>query len=119
MNLIPVTRNQTREIDQLRRVSPKQLQREGWTRQAPKVAQFGASYTHVTGWQIQHCGHPTANWPYLLLDPSGEMVLTGILYSGNRRYGVAWPNVAQAAAFVKTQVSREAEVSEEAWTLQA
>lgn len=25
--------------------------------------------THPSGWQIVHCGHPTANWPYYLSAP--------------------------------------------------
>lgn len=24
------------------------------------------------GWIIEHCGHPTANYPYMLYDPDGN-----------------------------------------------
>lgn len=24
------------------------------------------------GWIIEHCGHPTANFPYMLYDPDGK-----------------------------------------------
>jgi len=23
----------------------------------------------MRGWEVRHCGHPTANWPYHLTDP--------------------------------------------------
>jgi hypothetical protein len=26
----------------------------------------------ATGWEIHHCGHPTANWPWYAISPSGE-----------------------------------------------
>jgi len=43
--------------------------REGWTRLTP-VSRYsgrcGALWAHTSGWHIQHCGHPTANWPYFL-----------------------------------------------------
>jgi hypothetical protein len=29
----------------------------------------GATWRHASGWQLEHCGHPTANWPYSLRDP--------------------------------------------------
>jgi hypothetical protein len=29
----------------------------------------GASWEHDSGWRVQHCGHPTSNWPYYLVDP--------------------------------------------------
>lgn len=35
----------------------------------------GARYDHPTGYTIQHCGHPTALWPYALYAPDGEMIL--------------------------------------------
>ena len=29
-----------------------------------------------TGWFVQHCGHPTANWPYYGVSPHGAGMLT-------------------------------------------
>lgn len=26
----------------------------------------------LNGWIIEHCGHPTANFPYMLYDPDGK-----------------------------------------------
>ena len=40
--------------------------REGWTRVgAPPIAGKGATVRHdASGWVVEHCGHPTAIWPY-------------------------------------------------------
>lgn len=36
-----------------------------------------ATHAHASGWQIHHCGHPTANWPYYLTAPGGsEMIMS-------------------------------------------
>ena len=43
--------------------------REGWTRLDPKErsrGRCGALWMHISGWHIQHCGHPTALYPYYL-----------------------------------------------------
>lgn len=32
-------------------------------------------YAHPAGYTIAHCGHPTANWPYALYAPNGDMIL--------------------------------------------
>lgn len=29
----------------------------------------GASWRHESGWELHHCGHPTALWPYWLQHP--------------------------------------------------
>jgi hypothetical protein len=29
-------------------------------------------WRHASGWIVQHCGHPTANWPYYLVSPQGD-----------------------------------------------
>jgi hypothetical protein len=35
-----------------------------------------ATHTLVgTGYSVQHCGHPTANWPYVGWAPNGAMIL--------------------------------------------
>ena len=41
-----------------------------WTAFRPAIGK-GAEYTHTpSGWKVKHCGHPTANWPYYLVDPA-------------------------------------------------
>lgn len=32
---------------------------------------MSACWVHTSGWWIQHCGHPTALWPYALMPPDG------------------------------------------------
>jgi hypothetical protein len=32
----------------------------------------------LTGWHVQHCGHPTALWPWMVLEPGGRMVIGGL-----------------------------------------
>lgn len=41
-----------------------------WIREGTK-SKLGAIYRHeISSWRILHCGHPTANWPYHLVDPA-------------------------------------------------
>ncbi len=52
--------------------------RPGWTRLSTPGRKIDAHWRHrESGWEIRHCGHPTANWPYYLVEPkSGTMVVT-------------------------------------------
>jgi hypothetical protein len=47
-----------------------------WTRK-PGVAggTCGSRHLHSSGWQVIHCGHPTANFPYYVEDTTGKMHL--------------------------------------------
>lgn len=83
------------------RISPKQLAAAGWRSLPRTPGIFGRDYAHVDGWKIQHCGHPTALWPYLLIDPAGEIVLMGAAGPlQNPTYGTAWSSVKQAVEYV-------------------
>ena len=31
-------------------------------------------WQHASGWQVHHCGHPTANWPYSGVRPDGSLL---------------------------------------------
>jgi hypothetical protein len=84
-----------------RRITPKELKAYGWTPDAQPLWHFGRCYTHRDGWRIQHCGHPTALWPYLLLSPEGQIILTGAAACGRPDYGTAWPTVAAAVDYVR------------------
>lgn len=41
----------------------------GWTRLSAPGDKCFARWKHSSGWMIEHCGHPTANWPYVLRGP--------------------------------------------------
>jgi len=73
------------------RISPKELRAHGW---APLAGRYRC-YIHRAGWWLEHCGHPTALWPYLLRDPDGAAHLAP--------NGRAWPTVAAAVDYVRVQ----------------
>jgi hypothetical protein len=84
------------------RISPKQLKAAGWT-PLPRTGKAGREYLHNDGWRIEHCGHPTALWPYLLIDPDGGIVLAGAAGPlRNPTYGTAWSTVRKAVEYVAT-----------------
>lgn len=44
--------------------------RDGWERLSPPGPTCWGKFRHVaSGFEVHHCGHPTANWPYLILAP--------------------------------------------------
>ena len=46
------------------------MKRRGWRRLSMVGDKTSTNWVHEeSGWQIQHCGHPTANWPYYAIDP--------------------------------------------------
>lgn len=46
-----------------------------WRRTDDGVGKMGSRYAHPKGYTIEHCGHPTALWPYALYGPDGQMIL--------------------------------------------
>ena len=45
------------------------MKRDGWTRLSPPGRKCDTWWRHdATGWEIRHCGHPTANWQYYATD---------------------------------------------------
>ncbi len=67
----------------------------------PPTEGYGRDYEHTAGWRIEHCGHPTALWPYLLLDPDGAIVLMGAAALWrNPTFGTAWSTVRKAVKYV-------------------
>jgi hypothetical protein len=88
-----------RELFGERGPSPKQSAAAGWTRTDPRPwTKLRARWQHVSGWRLEHCGHPTALRPWALYDPTGDMVLTGAVHGPG--LGTAWPNLATAMAYV-------------------
>lgn len=62
---------------------------DGWTRLYPDTRdKLGTHFRHdASGWEIRHCGHPTALWPYYLIEPSsGRSVVShnGMGFTGLR-----------------------------------
>ena len=48
-----------------------------WTRTSLADGKCHTRYEHAAGWEVVHCGHPTAIWPYYLRrldDPSAIVV---------------------------------------------
>lgn len=51
----------------------------GWHLVAASAGGKGNTYRHgETGWVIEHCGHPTALWPYSIYNAAGERVTMGV-----------------------------------------
>ncbi len=48
------------------------MKRRGWKRLSdPKASKCYQRWLHEpSGWQVVHCGHPTANWPWYATDPA-------------------------------------------------
>jgi hypothetical protein len=43
-----------------------------WTRHAPTTPGKAGVWAHCSGIEIHHCGHPTANYPYMIVAPGGQ-----------------------------------------------
>lgn len=92
-----------------RTISPKELRLRGWEpanlpgHDNPRDTLARRNYNHRDGWTIRHCNHPTANWPYILRNPAGMMILTGAAFGEPPDFGRAWPTVASAVDYVATQ----------------
>jgi len=46
-----------------------------WERFGATDSTCAAAWRHKSGYVVQHCGHPTANYPYYIIPPAGEMIL--------------------------------------------
>jgi hypothetical protein len=83
-------------------VSHKQAARLGWQRVDNRAAgKVGAEWRHRDGWRLEHCGHPTALWPWLLVSPAGDVHCTGGAYHDDPTVGFAWPTLAEAMTYVR------------------
>ena len=90
------------------RMTPAKAKRLGWTRVDERPwRKTTARWEHASGWWLYHCGHPTANWPYALIDPRGRMHRMGAIsealdFDPNR--GFAWRTLELAFAYVDSQL---------------
>ena len=71
-----------------------------WRRTDGGSGKLFARYVHPSGYTIQHCGHPTANYPYALYGPDGRMILAP--------NGRAWAKLSFAALEVDAQLAVDA-----------
>jgi hypothetical protein len=86
-----------------RTLSPAAMAAAGWERvDARPWTKTRACWRHHAGWRLEHCGHPTALYPWALFAPSGAMHCTGALFAEppNPDHGWAWPNLALAVHYV-------------------
>lgn len=90
------------------RIGTAQLAAFGWKRTDGGGSKLHAVYTHAKGWTLEHCGHPTANHPYLLRDSRGRIVLTGAKYSKRADFGRAWDSLRHAAEFLADHLAGKA-----------
>lgn len=77
----------------------------GWVRVDGGRDKF-ARWRHESGWRVEHCGHPTALWPWAVYDPQGNMHCAGGADGGNPRLGYAWPNLTEAITYVHGELAR-------------
>ena len=91
--------------------SAKAMAAAGWTRVDPRPwGKCSARWVHSRGWRIEHCGHPTANHPWVLYAPDGRMILTGVQYGNPPTYGTAWNSLADVIEWVASAAARTYEV---------
>lgn len=85
-------------------LSHKQAATLGWQRVDPRpwTTKLSAHWRHSSGWELVHCGHPTANYPWALYDPKARMHCAGAAH-GEPTHGMAWKNCIDAMTFVSTR----------------
>lgn len=93
-------------------ISAKAMALLGWFRLThPSSGKNHQRWRHATGWEIHHCGHPTALRPWVLLAPDGRFIRTGVLHEGPCNdpkpcpyepweHGTAWVSLREAAYYV-------------------
>ena len=73
----------------------------GWKRVDPKPwRKLSARWQGPDGWTLAHCGHPTALWPWALVDRFGVLHRLGGYYHDNPHVGVAFPSLRLAMRYV-------------------
>lgn len=77
--------------------------RPGWVRVDGTGSKLAAVWEHPTGWRLQHCGHPTALHPWLLIAPDGRVHKSGAV-NGDPDLGRAWDRLDEAMDYAATQI---------------
>lgn len=47
-----------------------------WTRVSSGSDPKFDTERHMSGWEVRHCGHPTANYPFLIVSPCGRSIVS-------------------------------------------
>lgn len=71
-----------------------------WRRVDDGTRKTSARYHHPAGYNVEHCGHPTALWPYALYGPDDQMILAP--------NGRAWQKLVYIALEVERRLKGEA-----------
>lgn len=75
-------------------MSHKAMRLAGWQRVDPKPwTKLRARWQGPRGFVLEHCGHPTALYPWALYDAEGTM---HVMFNGR-----AWSSLADAVAYVR------------------
>jgi hypothetical protein len=46
-----------------------------WIKRSAPGDKCGGAWRHTSGWEVRHCGHPTANWPYYIEHPDRKEIV--------------------------------------------
>jgi hypothetical protein len=76
-----------------------------WHRLSRAGDKCGTHWRHVSGWELRHCGHSTATWPYYLIDPARPDFLT-VSFNGR-----GFKTLAIAQAVIESIVAGRIEVT--------
>lgn len=79
--------------------------RPGWRRTDDTGQKCSAVWEHPTGWRLEHCGHPTALHPWLLIAPDGRVHKSGAV-SGDPDLGRAWDRLDEAMDYAASQIQQ-------------
>jgi len=66
-----IRRSLQREARGTRAVRRRRPGRPGWEDLSLRPGKTAIHRRHVSGWEVVHCGHPTAIWSYQVLSPPG------------------------------------------------
>lgn len=99
------------------RISHKPRAEKGWVRVDPRPwGKLNAQWKHRDGWWLEHCGHPTALWPWALYDPKGRMHCMGLALGGtNPTFGYAFSDLFTVAKYVDEMGARAIRAMDWAW----
>ncbi len=76
-----------------------------WTRLTAPGVKCGAQWRHVSGWLVEQCGHPTANYGWTAVTPDG----LGPIVSQSGR---GWGNGTKAKAGIDALLAGAAVLNE-------